>query len=129
MVKKKTSKIDSKKSRYSKKQDAVEDEIEEPLEDEFEEPIEENFDEYSEDPVQPISSAHQRSRGLFNNIWWKKGLLKGFSVWLAIVIIFYFFEIMGLVEVIDWKRWAFFLVLLVIMGMVYQKYISGKVDL
>jgi len=127
MVNKKTKKMDSKDSRYSRMEKDPR-EVDDVLEEDFEEPIEdENLEEYGEEPTQPTQLDHIRSRGLFNNIWWKKGLLKGFVLWFVIVIIFYLFDFLGMVEVIDWKRWAFFLVLLLILGMGYQKYFSGKV--
>ena len=85
-----------------------------------------DFDETIENNSAEVSNGHVRSRGLFNNIWWKKGLLKGFSIWLAIFIIFQIFDLLKMVEVIELKRWVFFLVLLLIIGMGYQKYISGK---
>jgi hypothetical protein len=68
-----------------------------------------------------IGYSHLRSKGLFQNIWWKKGILKGFLVWLLIVVIFYVFDFFGLVEVIDWKRWLFFLFFILIIGMAYEK--------
>jgi len=90
---------------------------------EFDEPLDETGE------AQPATGGHLRSRGLFNNVWWKKGLLKGFSIWLVIAIIFYLFDFLGLAQVVDAKRWLFFLVLLLILGMGYQKYLSGKVSI
>ena len=71
--------------------------------------------------------VHSRSNGLFDNVWWKKGILKGILAWLVIVVVFYIFDFLGLVEVVDAKRWLFFLVLLLVLGMGYQKYLSGRV--
>lgn len=80
---------------------------------------EENFE--GDDEAQPIVLEHKRSKGLFNNPWWKKGVLKGFIVWLIFVVFFYLMDFIGLVEVIDKLRWFFFLVLLVILGMAWEK--------
>ncbi len=73
-----------------------------------------------------IKTGHLRSNGLFKNIWWKKGVLKGFSIWLCIAIIFHFFDLVGLVEVIDWKRWLFFLILLVLLALTYEKFLAKR---
>ncbi len=84
--------------------------------------LDENFDE------QPVA-GHLRSRGLFQNIWWKKGALKGFMVWAVIVIIFYIFDFLKMVEVISWQRWGFFLILLLILGMTYEKFFSTRIQI
>jgi len=102
----------------------------EPLEGEeaFEESgeFDESLDETGETPQ--ATGGHLRSRGLFNNVWWKKGMLKGFFLWVVIVIFVYLLDILGMAQVVDAKRWLFFLVLLLILGMGYQKYLSGKVS-
>jgi hypothetical protein len=74
-------------------------------------------------------SGHLRSRGLFENIWWKKGALKGFMAWAAIVIIFYIFDFLKMVEVISWQRWGFFLILLLILGAAYEKFFSTRIKI
>jgi hypothetical protein len=104
--------------------------VEEPLDESLEDQVEDPMDESLDEPVEESQDAksHIRSRGLFKNIWWKKGLLKGFFVWILIVIFVYILDLFGMAEVVDVKRWVFFLVLLLILGMGYQKYISGKVD-
>jgi hypothetical protein len=129
----KTKKISSVASKYSKtKAGAVTDDFEdeefaEDAEEGFEEnPVEENFD---EDTASEVANTHPRSRGLFSNIWWKKGVLKGFVTWGVIVIIFYIFDFLKMVEVITWERWAFFLILLLIFGMAYEKFLCGRVQI
>jgi hypothetical protein len=128
-----TKKINSAASKYSKtKTNVSSDEFEdgeqvEENEEGFEEdPIEENFDENN---VGDVTTAHPRSRGLFSNIWWKKGVLKGFIAWVIIVVIFYIFDLLKMVEVITWERWAFFFILLLIFGMAYEKFLAGKVQI
>ena len=124
-------KLNAKASKYSRKSldneldenDAVQDEMSEEEFPEDENSEEQEFNEqenYSENEFPKM--VHKRSHGLFKNVWWKKGLLKGFVVWLAIVIIFYIFDFLGMVEVIDWKRWFFFLVLLAVLGLAYEKF-------
>ncbi len=124
-------KLNARASKYSKKSLAYEvdennDAQDEMSEEEF--PEDENSEEQGFDEQENYSenefpkNAHKRSHGLFKNVWWKKGLLKGFVVWLAIVIIFYIFDFLGMVEVIDWKRWFFFLVLLAVLGLAYEKF-------
>ena len=150
MVKaKKASKLKASSSKYAKKSgpkeiDELEEDYAEDVEDDFVEDeqsedgkdyVDENADDYSDEPLNeqddPITThqGHVRSRGLFENIWWKKGLLKGLVVWFAIVIIFYLFDFLGLIEVIDWKRWIFFLVLLIIAGMTYEKFMAGRIQI
>ncbi|MBT4870411.1 MAG: hypothetical protein HON47_02465 [Candidatus Diapherotrites archaeon] len=106
--------------------EAVEEPLDESVGEPMEDPMAESFDETGEES-QDVKS-HIRSRGLFKNIWWKKGLLKGFFLWILIVIFVYILDLFGMAEVVDAKKWIFFLVLLLIFGMGYQKYISGKVD-
>lgn len=79
-----------------------------------------NDDELEEEPG-IIQRTKIRSRGLFNNPWWKKGALKGAIVWLIFVVFFYLMDFFGLVQVIDARRWGFFLVLLIILGMAWEK--------
>jgi hypothetical protein len=134
----KAKKIKASSSKYSKK--SVSTDSEEPIEDyeedykeENEEDFSENEEDYAEEPLDtnpvPTPQGHIRSNGLFDNVWWKKGLLKGIILWLAVVVIFYLFDVFGLVQVIDWKRWAFFLVFLAIIGMAYEKFMAGRIQI
>jgi len=120
---------------YSNKdaEENFEESLDTPLDDSVDEQMGENFDEpmddSMEDSVEEVGTkGHSRSRGFFKNIWWKKGLLKGFFVWLLIVVFIYVLDFFGMAEVVDAKRWTFFLILLLILGMGYQKYLSGKID-
>ncbi len=124
-------KISSKKSRYSKEASSEEEINEEDFN--GEEDVSEDFDKNeSADETLPeesmLGQGHSRSRGLFQNVWWKKGVMKGFVVWLVIVIIFYIFDFIGLVEVISKERWFFFLIVLLLLGMAYEKYLFGKIE-
>ena len=127
----------SKKTKDYGKDDYSDSSIDEPIDGE------ENFDDGSEldesmqegngdlgDGLEEPQSVggHLRSRGLFENVWWKKGMLKGFFLWVVIVIFVYLLDVLGMAQVVDAKRWLFFLVLLLILGMGYQKYLSGKVS-
>lgn len=98
--------------------DFDEDEFDESNEtDDFESPD----DSFEEKEPGIIQRTKIRSRGLFNNPWWKKGALKGAIVWLLFVVFFYLMDFVGLVEVIDARRWGFFLLLLMILGMAWEK--------
>jgi hypothetical protein len=129
-------KLKASNSKYSKKQSS---QAQEDFEDDFSEEDsfenedmgedfsqEEDFEEMPQEKMP--KDGHLRSRGLFKNIWWKKGLLKGFSVWIAIVIIFYIFDFLKLVDVISWERWFFFLIILLIFGIAYEKFLYGKIS-
>jgi len=135
MVKaKKSQKIKASSSKYSKKSaEEPIDDYEEDYKEEIEEDFSESEEDYAEEPLDetlvPTPQGHIRSNGLFNNVWWKKGLLKGIILWLAVVVIFYLFDVFGLVQVIDWKRWAFFLVFLAIIGMAYEKFMAGRIQI
>ncbi|MDD4251166.1 MAG: hypothetical protein PHX27_03175 [Candidatus ainarchaeum sp.] len=96
--------------------------------DDFDDTQDSNFND-SQELIGNGTGNHLRSHGLFNNIWWKKGMLKGFSIWVLIVIIFYIFEFFGLVDVIGWKRWGFFLIFLMIIGLAYEKFLSKKLKI
>lgn len=103
---------------FSENQDEIDDEQNQ---DELDENAE--FDDTAEfdDANQIPEITHKRSNGLFNNPWWKRGLLKGFIVWLIFVVFFYLMDFIGLVEVIDRVKWFFFLILLIILGMAWEK--------
>ncbi len=74
------------------------------------------------------SSAHARSRGLFNNAWWKKAILKGFAVWLAILVLAYIMDFLKMVNVEGMLNWAGFLVFLIIVSLIYEKFLKGKIN-
>jgi hypothetical protein len=131
-------KINANKSKYSKgkkfgivKDADIPNEDDEYEEDSFEnEEFDESEDDFTEEAVEETkSNTHLRSNGLFQNLWWKKGVIKGFLLWLVIVVFFYVFALFGLVEVIAWKRWAFFLVFLIILGMTYEKFFYNKIKI
>jgi hypothetical protein len=88
-----------------------------------------NFSEGEKDFIDVNSKGHFRSRGLFKSVWWKRGILKGFIVWLIIAGIFHFFDFVGLVVVIDWKRWFFFLIFIIIIGLAYEKFLINHIKL
>jgi hypothetical protein len=92
---------------------------------------EENLDDYSDEslPEEGSVPTHVRSHGLFENVWWKKGAIKGFIVWLLLVLLIYVLQAMDMANAENWKRWAFFLVLFVLLGMTYQKFISGRIKI
>jgi len=128
----KTKKIKASSSKYSKKDASVDEPI-----DDYQEDVEDDFteseDDYAEEPLDtepvPTPQGHIRSRGLFDNVWWKKGLLKGVLLWIVLVVIFYLFDFLGMVEVVDPKRWAFFLVFLLVIGMAYEKFMAGRIQI
>ena len=128
----KTKKIKASSSKYSKKDASVDEPI-----DDYQEDVEDDFteseDDYAEEPLDtepvPTPQGHIRSRGLFDNVWWKKGLLKGVLLWIVLVVIFYLFDLLGMVEVVDPKRWAFFLVFLLVIGMAYEKFMAGRIQI
>ena len=122
---------DEKYQEEPKQENSIENEnydepFDEPIDDSMDEPMGGSLDESMEESQN--AKSHIRSRGLFKNVWWKKGLLKGFFVWVIVVIFVYVLDLFGMAEVVDAKRWVFFLVLLLILGMGYQKYISNKID-
>lgn len=127
----------AKKTNKKKVAKPVEDDFEESEEDIAEDELDEN-EEYtgdaefndSEDVVVPVAGfSKTRSNGLFNNPWWKKGLLKGFIVWLLFVVFFYLIDFIGLIEVIDAKRWFFFLIFWLIIGMAWEKYLHNYIKI
>jgi len=128
----KTKKIKASSSKYSKKDASVDEPI-----DDYQEDVEDDFteseDDYAEEPLDtepvPTPQGHIRSNGLFDNVWWKKGLLKGVLLWIVLVVIFYLFDLLGMVEVVDPKRWAFFLVFLLVIGMAYEKFMAGRIQI
>ncbi len=142
-AKKKKQKSNTLKSKKTSSKKVVDDEeffkeeVDESSEDINEEDIEseentgEEFDDYSEGDEEDLNleqpvlvqKSHIRSNGLFSNPWWKRGLLKGIIAWLIIVVFFYMVDFVGLIEVVDAKRWGFFLLLLIILGMAWEKFL------
>jgi hypothetical protein len=82
-----------------------------------------------EDALNAPSSRHKRSRGLFQNKWWLKGILKGFAVWLIILILAYMMDFLKMVNVEGWKSWFGFLIFLIVVFLVYEKFLKGKVNI
>jgi hypothetical protein len=113
----------SKKVKETKEEVLEDDEALDESEEDFDDSDEDFSEEENEEDFEEIPVGPKRSRGLFNNPWWKKGLLKGFIAWLIFVVFFYLMDFVGLIEVIDAKRWFFFLVLLLVLGMAYEKYL------
>ena len=119
-------KMDANKSKYSKSKIEQEefDESEEFDEnqevDELDE-TNESDDFENEEPIE-VPSGHLRSHGLFQNVWWKKGLLRGFLVFVILIVFLYLFDFAGLIAVENWKRWLFFLVVVLVFGLAYEKF-------
>lgn len=146
-MQKKSNKINSNNSKYARaklinsKEDGLDSDDEFDEQDEFGEQNDsdeqdfddnasEDFDDNASedfDDGEAVVNKHLRSNGLFSNVWWKKGLLKGFLAWVVIVIVFYLFDFFGLVEVIDWKRWLFFLFFLLVIGLTYDKFKLNRI--
>ncbi|MCX6801191.1 MAG: hypothetical protein NTZ73_03305 [Candidatus Diapherotrites archaeon] len=82
-----------------------------------------------EDALNPPSSRHKRSHGLFQNKWWLKGILKGVAVWLIILILAYMMDFLKMVNVEGWKSWFGFLIFLIIVFLVYEKFLKGKANI
>jgi hypothetical protein len=132
-------KINANKSRYSKninkrnsngnlEQDSELDEYSE--EEDYNEEYEKGVDELEQDEIPPIEEPKKinphKHNNFFQNVWWKKGIIKGFTLWILFVILFYVFEFLGMVDVIDWKRWLFFLLFLLIIGLAYEKFYLNR---
>ncbi|MFA5357727.1 MAG: hypothetical protein WC308_02285 [archaeon] len=123
--------VDEKDFNEEKKEDEVADDY---SEDESEDAGNEEFgnEKLSEVDVNAAMGSaptgHARSRGLFNNSWWKKAILKGFAIWLAILVLAYIMDFLKMVNVEGMINWAGFLAFLIMVSLIYEKFLKGKVN-
>lgn len=85
-----------------------------------------NLAEGEEYPVEEPLQKHVRSRGMFNNIWWKKALFWSILIWLASLAISMAMQAMKLIIVDLTRQWWVLLGIIILIGMVYFKFIDGK---
>ncbi|MCX6804253.1 MAG: hypothetical protein NTY48_06860 [Candidatus Diapherotrites archaeon] len=71
--------------------------------------------------------GHSRSRGLFVNVWWKKALLWSVLVWVFILLLEFAMQAIKLVEVDLSRQWWFLLAGLIVLSMIYFKFLDRKV--
>ncbi len=83
--------------------------------------------EFDEEPLAEVPQEHVRSQGLFNNVWWKKAVLKGFLAWLVIVVFAYVLQLFKLADVQNAANWFFLLLLSIALFLVFEKFLAGKV--
>lgn len=143
--------IDSRKSRYSKKKQIIKDPLEKELNedealepeqeveedlvddgselDEGEEPIDENV-EYAqgEEAVEamPRPGTHIRSRAMSNNVWWKKALFWAILVWLFILGVSMGMQALKLIQVDLTRQWWILLAGIIVIALIYFKFLDGK---
>lgn len=79
-----------------------------------------------EAPVEEAAPTHTRSRGMFNNIWWKKALFWAILVWLFILAISMAMQAMKLIMVDLTRQWWVLLGIMILIEMVYFKFLDGK---
>ncbi|OQA30961.1 MAG: hypothetical protein BWY55_00700 [archaeon ADurb.Bin336] len=96
-------------------------------EDDFQEGVEGESDQLEEEyPVEELPKKRIRSRGMFNNIWWKKALFWSILVWLFILAIEMAMHVMKLVTIDLTRQWWVLLGIIILIGMVYFRFIDGK---
>lgn len=79
-------------------------------------------------PIGAAPSAHPRSRGMFNNVWWKKALFWSILIWLFILAISMAMQAMKLIIVDLTRQWWVLLGLIIVIEMVYFKFFDGKLN-
>ncbi len=82
-----------------------------------------------EAPLEKVSPTHTRSRGLFNNIWWKKALFWAILFWLFILAISMAMQAMKLIVVDLTRQWWMLLGIIVVIEMIYFKFFDGKLNI
>jgi hypothetical protein len=146
-------KLDSRKSRYSKRRQIQEDlqeeqndlEGEEQTGDELddgasgedlgadeemgegEEMTEEGMDE--ETPPDAPQASRVRSGAMFNGVWWKKALFWAILLWLLILGIESVMHALKLVDLNLTRQWWVLLALIIVLMLVYEKFFSNKIKL
>lgn len=84
-------------------------------------------DEFGEEaPLESPSQTHTRSRGMFNNVWWKKALFWAILVWLLILAISMAMQAMKLIMVDLTRQWWVLLGIMILIEMIYFKFLDGK---
>lgn len=80
----------------------------------------------AENPLNTPSPTHTRSRGMFNNIWWKKALFWAILVWLFMLAVSMAMQAMKLIMVDLTRQWWVLLGIMIVIEMVYFKFLDGK---
>jgi hypothetical protein len=73
--------------------------------------------------------THTRSRGMFNNIWWKKALFWSILVWLLILAVTMAMQALKLLVVDLSRQWWMLLGIIIVIAMVYFKFFDGKINI
>jgi hypothetical protein len=82
-----------------------------------------------EEPIQEKTPTHTRSRAMFNNIWWKKALFWSILFWLFILAISMAMQAMKLIIVDLTRQWWMLLGIIVVIEMIYFKFLDGKLNI
>jgi len=77
----------------------------------------------------PAPLTHTRSRGMFNNIWWKKALFWAILTWLFILAISMAMFAMKLITVNFERQWWVLLAIIIVVEMIYFKFLDGKLKI
>ncbi len=90
----------------------------------------EGEDDLGEDvPAEAATLTHTRSRGMFNNIWWKKALFWAILTWLFILAISMAMFAMKLITVNFERQWWVLLAIIILVEMIYFKFFEGKLKI
>lgn len=90
---------------------------------------EEGEGDIDEEPLAAQAPTHTRSRGMFNNVWWKKALFWSILVWLFILAISMAMQAMKLIMVDLTRQWWMLLGIIVVLEMIYFKFFDGKLNI
>ncbi len=76
-----------------------------------------------------VKKKHARSRGMFVNVWWKKAIMWAVLIWVVVLGFELLLQAGKFVEVDLTRQWWFLLAGLIVICMIYFKFIDGKLSL
>jgi len=80
-------------------------------------------------PISAKALTHPRSRGMFDNIWWKKALFWSILVWLFILAVSMAMQALKLIIVDLTRQWWMLLGIIIVIEMIYFKFFDGKLNI
>jgi len=76
-----------------------------------------------------VKKKHARSRGLFVNIWWKKAIIWAVLIWVIVLGFELLLQYGNFVQVDLTRQWWFLLAGLIVICMVYFRFVDGKLKI
>ncbi len=76
-----------------------------------------------------VKKKHARSRGMFINVWWKKAIMWAVLIWVIVLGFELLLQAGNFVQVDLTRQWWFLLGGLIVICMIYFRFIDGKLSI